>query len=290
MRLNYINKIKANLTIYSNQKTTNLLDGTYKSIYKGKSMNFENLRTYTLNDDVKDIDWKSSIRSGELLIKQFIAEKKHNILVVLDSNIKMEADTDLHENKKNIATFLAGTIGYLAIKNGDFVGFLYQNNEQTIFKPFKDNLFSLEKRLYNYEQTILSKNSNIDNLLEYAYKFIKKKMIIFIITDLEGSNKIKSKTYKSLSSQHDVLLININDNYMLGENIYDIDNNNYIPDFFLKDSNLNKIEKNLKQKLLKETEKKLKQNKICSVQISSLKQINIKITELLEEHKYASNN
>lgn len=290
MKLSHINKIKSNITIYSDKKTTNLLDGTYKSVYKGKSMNFENLRTYTLNDDVKDIDWKSSIRSGDLLVKQFIAEKKHNILIVLDSNIKMSADTDSHENKKTLATLIAGTIGYLAVKNGDFIGFIYQNQEKTIYKPFKDNLYSLEEYLCNYEKNTFSKENKIDKSLEFTYKNIKKKMIIFIITDLDGSNSIKQKTYKTLSSIHDVLLINIKDNFMFGEDIYDIENNQYLPNFLLKNIELNKIEKKLKQDILKETEKKLKQNKICSISISSQNQINNKIIELLEEHKYASNN
>ncbi len=290
MKLSHINKIKSNITIYSDKKTTNLLDGTYKSVYKGKSMNFENLRTYTLNDDVKDIDWKSSIRSGDLLVKQFIAEKKHNILIVLDSNIKMSADTYSHENKKTLATLIAGTIGYLAVKNGDFIGFIYQNQEKTIYKPFKDNLYSLEEYLCNYEKTTFSKENKIDKSLEFTYKNIKKKMIIFIITDLDGSNSIKQKTYKTLSSIHDVLLINIKDNFMFGEDIYDIENNQYLPNFLLKNIELNKIEKKLKQDILKETEKKLKQNKICSISISSQNQINNKIIELLEEHKYASNN
>ena len=53
MIMNYITKIKANITIYASKKTSNILDGTYKSIYKGKSMNFEDLRTYVIGDNVK---------------------------------------------------------------------------------------------------------------------------------------------------------------------------------------------------------------------------------------------
>ena len=74
MKLKYVNKIKANIKVYANNKSSNILDGTYKSVYKGKSMNFEHLREYVINDDVKDIDWKSSARSGTLLVKQFISE------------------------------------------------------------------------------------------------------------------------------------------------------------------------------------------------------------------------
>lgn len=96
----YINKIKANITIYSTQKTSNILDGTYKSIYKGRSMNFEDLREYVIGDNVKDIDWKASARTNTILIKRFIAEKKHNILFVMDSGRKMLADTPKKNLKK----------------------------------------------------------------------------------------------------------------------------------------------------------------------------------------------
>ena len=70
MNLKYINQVKANISIYSNKKSSNILDGSYKSVYRGKSMNFENLREYVINDDVKDIDWKASARSANLLVKQ----------------------------------------------------------------------------------------------------------------------------------------------------------------------------------------------------------------------------
>lgn len=71
----YVTKIKANISIYSNKKTSNLLDGSYKSIYKGRSMNFEDLREYIIGDNVKDIDWKASARSNHILVRQFVAEK-----------------------------------------------------------------------------------------------------------------------------------------------------------------------------------------------------------------------
>ena len=80
MNMKYITKIKANLSIYTKKKTSNILEGTYNSIYKGKSMNFEDLREYVIGDNVKDIDWKASARSNKILIEQYIAEKKHNVL------------------------------------------------------------------------------------------------------------------------------------------------------------------------------------------------------------------
>ena len=89
MILDYITKIKANIAIHTNIKATSILDGSYKSVFMGKSLNFEDLREYIPGDNIRDIDWKASSRSRMLLVKRYIAEKKHNILLVFDSGIKI---------------------------------------------------------------------------------------------------------------------------------------------------------------------------------------------------------
>ncbi len=289
MKLNYINKIKANISIYSNKKTTNILDGTYKSVYKGKSMNFENLREYVINDDVKDIDWKSSSRCGTLLVKQFIAEKKHNIMFIMDTSKEMLADTDAHESKKEVALYTAGTLGYLAIKNNDYVGMAYTKDKKVEFKPFKYNLYNLEEYLCDYDKWVSNREIDINELLDFVYKNIPKRMIIFIITDINGIDNIKSNILKKLNQRHDVLVVNINDNYMSGENVFDVSKDEYIPEFLLRDKKLNEIEKEVKKEVVEKNLAKMKKNNISMTSISSISGINAKIIELLEEHRYASN-
>lgn len=290
MKLNYINKIKANISIYSTKKTSNILDGTYRSVYKGKSMNFENLREYVMNDDIKDIDWKSSARSGKLYVKQFIAEKKHNIMLVMDTGKKMSADTNYHESKKNIALFTAGTIGYLAVKNNDYVGMIYSTPKKIEFKPFKYNLYNLEEYLCEYEKYSGIKDIDINELLEYISKNIPKKMIIFVITDINGIDKLNIKTLKKLGQRNDLLVVNITDNFMFGDNIYDVNKKEYVPNFLLKDKKLYELEKQIKNDIYNKNIDKLKRNNINITSISTTKEINYKIIKLLEEHKYGSTN
>lgn len=291
MKLKYINKIRANIFIYSSKKTSNILDGTYKSVYKGKSMNFENLREYVINDDFKDIDWKASARSGNLLVKQFIAEKKHNIMLILDTGKKMDGNTNNNDYKKDIALYSAGTIGYLAIDNGDYIGMSFNKDDSIIYKPFKYNLSNLEQYLTEYDSiSTLPNNEGIRKTIKYIYKNIKKKMIIFIITDLQGIENIDEKTLKELSTIHDVLFINISDSFMFGDNLFDLDEESYIPNMFLKDKKLLELDKNLKKALYDKNEQKLKKYKINIVTIDDITQINTKIIELLERHKYASKN
>ena len=290
MKLNFINQIKANISIYSNKKTTNVLDGTYKSVYKGKSMNFENLREYILGDDVKDIDWKSSARSGKILIKQFIAEKKHNILLVMDTGVKMDADSDALEGKKELALFSAGTIGYLAVKNNDYVGMLYATSKRIEYKPFRYNLYNLEEYLVSYEKIATNQSAQLNELLEFANRHISKRMIIAIITDLAGLDSIKSSTLKRLNQRHNVLVVNITDNFMFGANMFDVAENEYIPEFLLSDKKMNDLEHKLKSELLDKNRKKLRRNSVSMVSIRKKDEICYKIIELLEEHRHASAN
>ena len=288
MKLNYINKIKANISIYSNKKTSNYLDGAYKSIYRGKSMNFENLREYVINDEIKNIDWKTSAKTNKLYVKQFISEKKHNILFIIDNNISMSADTNFHENKKNIALFTIGTISYIAIKNNDYIGLLYQESNNIIYKPFKSNLYSLEKYLYEYDNSNISNDYDINELIDYTYENISKRMIIVLITDIKGIDSINKSTLRKIKNYNDLLIVNINDNYMTGNNVFDIRTNKYIPSFLLKDKKLNDIEKRIKKEIINNNKIKLKDNNISITTISSKNEINNKIIQLLEEHKYAN--
>ena len=289
MNLKYINQVKANISIYSNKKSSNILDGSYKSVYRGKSMNFENLREYVINDDVKDIDWKASARSANLLVKQFNAEKKHNILIVMDTGIKMDGDTNISDSKKDVALYSAGTIGYLAIKNGDYVGMLYNQQDRITYKPFRYNLYNLEQYLTDFDKYATVENQEgIEKSLEYAYKYITKKMIIFIITDLQGMETISLKTIKKLSAIHDVLLINISDAYFFGEKGFDLDNKSYIPSFITEDAELYTLEKEIKKEVFTNSENKLRKNKVSVTTVNSVDEIPQKIIELLERHKNAN--
>lgn len=289
MKLNYINKIKSNIYINTNIKTSSFLEGTYKSIYKGKSMNFENLREYVINDDVKDIDWKASARNNDLLVKQFIAEKKHNILIIADSGIKMEAGTIKGELKKELVLYIMGTIGYIGISNGDYIGMSYAE-DKIVYHRFRNDLAHLEKYLCSYEKkNNENKNLNLNDVLEGVSKNISKRMIIFIITDLGGLDSIDEKMLKILSMSNDLLLININDSYMYGNDMYDVSNRKYIPNVISKNKKLLKYEQELRENILSKNIKRLNKYKITMVSIDSKDEINDKLIELLKKHQYAKN-
>ena len=284
----YVTKIKANISIYSNKKTSNLLDGSYKSIYKGRSMNFEDLREYIIGDNVKDIDWKASARSNHILVRQFVAEKKHNIMIVLDTGKKMLADTKKNEEKKEVALMTAGTLAYLANKNGDYVGSVYNSNN-IVYHQLKMGLYNIEKILNEYNADVeKADNSNLEKSLDYIVKHIKKRLIIFVITDIDGIENISKNTLEQLNYMNDVMFININDADITGSRGFNIDSNKYIPELIFKDKKLQEYELKMKKQMYENAERKLKKYVISMVSIESNSEVPLKIINLLERHRNAN--
>lgn len=286
MRNDYILKVKANLSIYARQKTLNILDGAYVSVYKGRSMDFDDLRPYVVGDNVKDIDWKSSSRSRSLLIRRFVAEKRHNVLFVLDTGKKMTGDTSGGEGKKEISLVTFGTLAYLVNKHGDEFASIYNKNNSFEYSYFKTGMFNIENILNKYEYDIEKiSNNSIADTLEYVFKTIRKKMIIFIITDLEGMEKIDPDTLKKLSEFNDIMLINIDDAYLTGDVAYDLEISKYTPKLMLKNNKLAELERKDREERLKEIEKNFIKNRTTIVTVSKVRDIVPKTIELLERHK-----
>ena len=287
MNMKYITKVKANLSIYTKKKTSNLLEGAYNSIYKGKSMNFEDLREYVVGDNVKDIDWKASARSNKILIKQYIAEKKHNILFILDTGKKMTAHTRDLELKKEVALMAVGTVGYLVDKHGDSISAIYSKTGKINLFPFKTGLYNIEKILTSYEKDI-GFESNLEDLIKYVLKYIRRRMIIFVVTDIEGMSSLSEETLRRLSLLHDIMFINISDAFMTGYNAFDLDQNEYIPDYILEDEKLKEIELQVKTKFYEEVKNRFKKYKIITTTVNKQKDIVNDVFKLLERRKNAN--
>lgn len=289
MKIDYIKKIKANISIYASKKTSNILDGEYKSIYKGRSLDFDDLREYVIGDDIKYIDWKSSARSGKTLIRRYIAEKKHNILFVLDTGKKMLGDTKKIEPKKELAIMTMGTLAYLVNHHGDMIGSMYNTYKGLQYYPLKTGIQNIQKMIYHYESDIdKDTGRNLNDILIHISQYMKRKMIIFIITDIAGIENIQEDVLKKLTIQNDVMVMNISDADITGNRGYDMDNESYIPEIILKDMKLHNIEEKIKNQLYEAAFKKFKKYKISMVTIDEEKEIVNKIIELLERHKNAN--
>lgn len=289
--MTHISKIKAKVSVYARKKTSNIFDGSYKSIYTGNGLDFENLREYIPGDNIRDIDWKASARNRNLLIKQYIAEKKHNVLLVFDTGRNFTADTNAGENKKQIALYAGGTLAYLAAQNRDNVGAVYNRNGMIQHFPLRVGMNHLEHIMTSYcKEDFTNYDGDINKTLEYIIKNIPKRMIIFIVTDAGGIYNIPENTLKKLSVQHDLLFVNIGDATLTGKQSFDVKKASYVSDYISGNSKLKKLELQLRKKIADENTRKLLKNQIVTIEINSENEIVDKSMELLERHKYGSLN
>ena len=290
MMMKYVTKIRAKVNIYASKKSSNIFDGSYKSIYQGNGLDFENLREYIPGDSIRDIDWKASSRSGKTLVKRYIAEKKHNIMLVFDTGKKMTAHTKDMQIKREIALNAGGIVGYLAGTNGDNVGAIYNRNGLIQYHQLRTGLHNIERILTAYDKEHFTDyEADLEKSLDYIVKNIKRKMVVFVITDASGIRNISENTIKRLACQHDVLFIQIGDASLTDGMSFDVNKDDYVPAFIADNKKLMQIERETRQRIDEENEKKLLQYRIVSTQIDSEEEIPDRMIELLGGHKYANN-
>ncbi len=290
MNLDYVSKIKFGLkrykTIATDKATSRVLDGSYNSIYKGRSMNFDELREYVPGDDIKDIDWKATSRSQKVLIRQYIAEKKHNVMLVLDANRRMLAETKTGEDKGEVALMAGGTLAYMVTDNGDYVSGLYYHDEKMERSPFKTGFLNLEFLLEGYAKCLTPTNkSDLNGILSYIMHNIKRRMIVVMVTDTEGVLTLKDNLLGQITVVHDVLLIRVSDSDIFGKKVYNVESRGYMPPFISQSRSLQRKQKKIQEDLEKQAIKKLNRYGIPWIEIDTAERVDGKIAELLEKNK-----
>lgn len=126
-----LQKVKSKMFIFAHRRARGMLDGEYAAIFRGRSLDFDDLRAHVPGDEVRDIDWKASARHGSPLIKRYVAVRKQTVLLVADTGRNMAAVSRNGAYKKDIMVLAMGVIGYLALQHGDRVGLVYGDNEST---------------------------------------------------------------------------------------------------------------------------------------------------------------
>lgn len=289
MRLKNVDKIKANLSIAASKKTSALLEGLYYSIFKGQSLDFDDLREYTLGDNSKDIDWKSSIRHGSLLVRRYVAMRRHKILFVVDTGRNMIGITPSGETKAQVAMYMMGTLGYLVNRNGDEFGMLVYANDELQFSQFKTGLPTLERYLTQLEVAGSKENYyHLNDIFNYIVKHQKYRMIVVVIADMLGLSEMDEAVVKKMMVNHDLLFINVNDASIIsmGEN-YDLDGRATVPKYIAQNAQLLAAEDQARREIIEQKEHMLKRYHASMTTLDSKSEICAKLIELLERHNHA---
>lgn len=206
-------QVKAKMALHAHEKVRGLLEGEYGSVFKGRSMDFDDLREYAPGDDVKDIDWKATARSGATLIRRYVAVRKHNILLVVDTGRNMAATSSDGDNKRDVAVMTAGVISYIALKHGDLVGLVAGDTQRTAYIPFKGTTPHVERLLQDIHTNtaLTAAPGNIVTQLEYIAKNLRRRMMLVVISDDSDMTPAHQQILRRLRAQHEIVWLSIGD-------------------------------------------------------------------------------
>lgn len=185
------------------------LTGQYHSVFKGRGMDFDEVRPYTDGEDVRFLDWNVSARTGELHVKRFVEERELTVQVVVDASLSMPFGTAL-ETKRKVAAIIAAVLAALAMKNNDRIGLLIFGDAVEMYIPPKKG----RKHILRIITEILEhqpKHSRTDlgAALQYVTRVTRRKSIIFVVSDFFGCDFEQQLTIAS--RRHDVVPITVSD-------------------------------------------------------------------------------
>lgn len=195
-----------------------LLEGEHRSMYHGRSLEFDDLRPYIPGDDIRDIDWKASARSPEILVKRFVSYRQQRVLMVADLGRNMLALAASGEPKQRVVLNAVGLIGLIAISKGDEMGLVYGDGTGSAHMPNRRGEAHLEHILerVNRHHVADSDRSDIAMQLEYVQQHFRRRHIVFVVSDEPDVSPRLDEQFRKMAARHDVYWVTVRDAPLIG--------------------------------------------------------------------------
>ncbi|MBD0779429.1 DUF58 domain-containing protein [Maribacter sp. ANRC-HE7] len=197
------------IEIKTRRLSDHIFGGEYHSTFKGRGMTFSEVRQYQFGDDVRNIDWNVTARYNEPYIKVFEEERELTMMLMVDVS-GSEFFGTTNQFKKEIITEISATLAFSAMQNNDKVGLLLFSDEVELYIPpkkGKSHVLRIIRELLEFKPK--SNKTNIAEALKYLTNVMKKKAIVFVLSDFIDDDYVK--TLKITGNKHDVTGIRIYD-------------------------------------------------------------------------------
>lgn len=197
------------IEIKTRRMVTDALAGEYHSIFKGRGMEFSEVREYQMGDDIRTIDWNVTSRTGQLHVKKFTEERELTVLLVLDVSGSSDFGTRAHF-KREVAAEMGALLAFSAIKNNDRVGAIVFTSEVEMYIPPRKgraHVLRVIRDLLYFEPK--GKGTNIAHACEYLNRITRKRAVVFLLSDFMDSKF--EKPLRVAAKKHDLISIFISD-------------------------------------------------------------------------------
>lgn len=194
-------------------KTRGMIDtafsGAYRSVFKGRGMNFEEVREYQAGDEVRAIDWNVTARMGDAFIKKFTEERELTVMLIVDVSASGEFGS-VNLSKRELAAEVACLFAFSAIRNNDKVGcILFSDHVELFIPPAKGRGHALRiiREILFFEPK--GKGTDVAGALVAANRVLNRRAVVFLLSDFQAPDFSKPLTIAA--RRHDVVAIPIVD-------------------------------------------------------------------------------
>ena len=185
------------------------LAGQYRSVFKGRGMNFEEVREYQPGDEVRTIDWNVTARMGHPFVKKFTEERELTVMLVVDVSASGNFGS-VNMSKRELAAEVAGLLAFSAIRNNDKVGLVLFSDHVELYIPPKKgrtHILRLIREILFFEPQ--GKGTNPAEALDYLNRVVTRKSVVFLISDFQTEAFTKQLTVTA--RRHDLIAMHIVD-------------------------------------------------------------------------------
>lgn len=205
------------IQITTSRMVNDVFAGQYQSVFKGKGMEFEEVREYQPGDEIRSIDWNVTARMGHPYIKKFVEERELTVMLVLDMSASGFFGT-AKQLKRQLAAEFCSVLAFSAIRNNDRVGFIAFTDRIEKFIPPRKGLRHvlrvIREALYFKPE---GKGTDINIALEYLNKVSRRGTITFVVSDFylpAGFGDFK-KMLSVSNKRHDIIAVTVTDPWEL---------------------------------------------------------------------------
>ena len=186
-----------------------VFSGEYHSVFKGRGINFAEVREYDYGDDIRSIDWNVTARTGTPHVKIFEEERELTVMLVVD--VSASGDFGTRERMKgDLAVEVCSLLAFSAIKNNDKVGLIIFSDRVEKFVPPRKGrrhvLRVLREMLYHRPR---GRSTDVGAALEYLSRIIRRRAVVFVVSDFVS--KPFEKALGVAGRRHDVVALRVRD-------------------------------------------------------------------------------
>jgi len=197
------------IQITTSRMVTDVFAGEYHSVFKGKGMEFDEVREYMPGDDIQSIDWNVTARTGQPHVKKFIEERELTVMLMLDASMSCRFGS-VKQLKSRLAAELSSVLAFSAIQNNDKVGLIIFTDKIEKFVPphkgLRHVLRVIREALYYKPK---GTGTDIAAALEYLNRVTKRRAITFLISDFFAQDF--KKRLSITNKRHDLIAVTITD-------------------------------------------------------------------------------